>query len=489
MKLKNLYYILVIVLLVFESCSKDLGNYNYQDINAITIGGLLENSHPTGRIYEIPFKDTVRLNPVISGSLSGADTNALTFEWKVDSITVSKTKNLFYVANKRYGRIPAAFSVTDKSTGTVTSYHCFLNVVNPYKWGYYVLTQNKAKDASVYCLSTIAKKQSWEEVLFPQTQTLGRNPISISGTKKYGASASDFYNVITIGVQEAANPVTVIDSREFTPILYYNSSSYVGGGNFTFRPSQVISDHYFEIIYVINNGKFHVLRQGKIALAAFAKDPLDYQVALNGIATPYGNGRLFMSVYDEKNKKVRVWDNGMTGNEFLYVNDYKDIPGQEMMDGKTFLACSYANIPSINQIYLFRKDNQLYSYRLNYGEDYKPVSFDLLGEGPMPTSDPISYVYFDGQTSRWYMAAGKTIYMASYLGVEFQKYVQLPSDAPGNIVKFKILDGKLMVATNDPTANKPGSIYIYNANTMVLEQAHKHVVDEVVDLHLGIPEE
>ncbi|MNI38561.1 hypothetical protein D3C73_927110 [compost metagenome] len=84
------------------------------------------------------------------------------------------------------------------------------------------------------------------------------------------------------------------------------------------------------------------------------------------------------------------------------------------------------------------------------------------------------------------MAAGKTIYMASYLGVEFQKYVQLPSDATGDIVKFKILDGKLMIATNDPTASKPGSIYIYNANTMALEQVHKHVVDEIVDVHLGI---
>ncbi|ULT22873.1 hypothetical protein KUH03_26760 [Sphingobacterium sp. E70] len=64
--------------------------------------------------------------------------------------------------------------------------------------------------------------------------------------------------------------------------------------------------------------------------------------------------------------------------------------------------------------------------------------------------------------------------------------MQLPSDATGDIVKFKILDGKLMIATNDPTADKPGSIYIYNANTMLLEQAYNHVVDDIVDVHLGI---
>ncbi|MGE8381676.1 MAG: PKD-like family lipoprotein, partial [Sphingobacterium sp.] len=138
MNLKNLTYILFLAILLFEGCSKDLGNYDYKDVNTIAISGLLDNSHPTGRIYEVPFNDTVRLNPTVSGSLSGNDTSALIFEWKVDSVTVSKTKNLFYLANKRYGKISAEFHVTDKSTGTTTSYNCFLNIVNPYKWGYYV---------------------------------------------------------------------------------------------------------------------------------------------------------------------------------------------------------------------------------------------------------------------------------------------------------------------------------------------------------------
>ncbi|WP_343321659.1 PKD-like family lipoprotein [Sphingobacterium multivorum] len=486
MKFINRSFILFLALLIVGGCSKDLGNYNYKDVNTITITGLLEANHPTGRIYEIPFNDTIRLNPTVMGTLSASDTTQLTFEWKVDSVAVSKSKNLFYVANKRYGKISAEFTVTDRSTGITSSYNCFLNIVNPYKWGYYVLTQDKLKAASLYCLSSITKKASFDQVLLPKLGKLGQNPLSISGTKKYGASSTDFYNVLTIGIQDAVNPVVVIDSREFVPTLLYNSSSYVGGGNFELRPSQVMNDRYNDVIYVVNKGKFHVLRKGAIALPAFINDPTDYQIAPNGVAAPLGNGRYFMSVYDEKNKKVRVWDNGITANEYVYINDYKDILGQELMNGKVFLACSYANIPSINHIYLFKQDNQLYSYRLDYAADYKPKSFSLLGSGPMPTTGSIGYVYFDGPTSRWFMAIGKTIYMASYLGVEFQKYVQLPENAIGDIVKFKILDGKLMIATNDLTASKPGSIYIYNANTMVLEQSFPHVVDEIVDLHLGI---
>ncbi|MDR0262506.1 MAG: hypothetical protein LBJ04_04705 [Sphingobacterium sp.] len=486
MKFINRSFILFLALLIEGGCSKDLGNYNYKDVNRITITGLLEGNHPTGRIYEIPFNDTIRLNPTVTGTLSASDTTQMTFEWKVDSVAVSKSKNLFYVANKRYGKISAEFTVTDRSTGITSSYNCFLNIVNPYKWGYYVLTQDKSKAASLYCLSSITKKTSFDQVLLPKLGKLGQNPLSISGIKKYGASSTDFYNVLTIGIQDAANPIVVIDSREFLPTLLYNSSSYVGGGNFELRPSQVMNDLYNDVIYVINKGKFHVLRKGTIGLPAFMNDPTDYQVAPNGVATPLGNGRYFMSIYDEKNKKVRVWDNGITANEYVYINDYKDILGQELMAGKTFLACSYANIPSINHIYLFKQGDQLYSYRLDYSADYKPKSFSLLGTGPMPAIGNAGYVYFDGRTSRWFMAMGKTIYMASYLGVEFQKYIQLPANAGGDIVRFKILDGKLMIATNDPTASKPGSIYIYNANTMALEQSFPHVVDEIVDLHLGI---
>ncbi|MDR2273832.1 MAG: hypothetical protein LBF27_23195 [Sphingobacterium sp.] len=487
MKLNIIYYVWMLTIFFIVGCSKDIGHYNYQPVNAITINGLLENSHPTGRIYELPFKDTIRLNPIINGSLSGTDTSTLTFEWKIDSVIVSKTKDLFYVANKRYGRIPAEFNVTDKSTTTVTSYHCFLNVVNPYKWGYYILTQNKAKEASLYCLSTIAKNRPWEKVLIPGVSDLGRNPLMISGVKQYGAAITDFFNVLTIGVQDAANPVMMVDSREFLPTLYYNSLSYVGGDPFTFRPSQIVSDPHFEVIYAVNNGKFHVLQQGTIALAAFGRDQLDYQVAPNGIARPYGAGRALMSIYDQKNRMPRVWDNGQTGRDYVYINDYKGINGQELMADKELLACSYLpNMATANQIYLFKKNNQLFSYRLDYDDNDKPVSFYLQGSGSKPSSEEISYVFLDAGTKRWYMAAGNTIYVASYLGVEFQKYVQLPADATGDIVKFKILDGKLMIATNDPAADKPGSIYIYNANTMVLEQAHKHVVDEIVDVHLGI---
>lgn len=486
MNINKLYRLICGCLILLGACSKDVGNYDYRDVNSLEINGLLVGDHPTARIYEIVFRDTVQLKPIVTGTKSGNDERDLIFEWKVDSVIVSTTKDLFYIADKRYGRIIAEFSVVDKTTGLKTSYNCFLNVVNPYKWGYYVLTQNKEKEASILCLSSISNNNRWEKVILPFLGDLGQKPLSIGGMKKYGSSSSDFYNLLFIAIQDALNPIIVVDSREFLPILFYNSSSYVGEGNFVFRPSQVVLDPYFEILYVVNNGKFHVLQAGAIPLASFARDPSDYQVAANGIATPYGNGLFFMSVYDNKNKKIRVWDNGFSAVPYLYINDYMDIPGQELMDGKVFLAASYANMPLVNHIYLFRQGNQLFSYRLDYSSSYVPTSFSSQAIGVMPSDEEFGYVFFDGRVGNWYMTVGQTIFSASYLGLDFQKYIELPSSAKGVIVKFKAIDQKIMIATNDFSNSMPGSIYIYDANTFVLEQSYENVVNEIVDLHLGI---
>ena len=477
-------YILTALVLLLGGCSKDLGNYNYQDVNKIEISGILEGDHTTDRIFEIPYKDTLTLNPSVVGTLSQNDMSNLEFSWMVDSVKVATSKDLIYVADKRYGRINAEFSVLDKSTGLTTKYNCFFNVVNPYKWGYYALTEDNEHNAAIYCLSTISKSPKWESVFMPTYPELGKNPITLSGLRQNGSSASDFYNILTLGVKDAVNPVVVIDSREFTPTLFYNSSSYLGTGNFVFNPTQVVTDPLDKMVYVVNNGKFYVLQNGVIPIGAFEQS--DYEIAPNGIAIPFRYGKYFMSIYDQKNKKIRVWGNGVSGNSFVYTHDYENIPGIRLPDGQEFLACSFAGIPSINQIYLFKDGNNLRSYRLDYDAAYTPSQLVVQATGEMPAVGNIGYVFYDIMTDVWYMTVGNTIYSASYIGLQFQKFLSLPVSEKGSIVKFKVIDGKIMVAVNDSSAAKPGSIYIYNAKTMQLEQSFPNILDKIVDVHLGI---
>lgn len=193
-----------------------------------------------------------------------------------------------------------------------------------------------------------------------------------------------------------------------------------------------------------------------------------------------------MSIYDQKNKKIRVWGNGMSGNSFVYTHDYENIPGIRLPDGQEFLACSFAGIPSINQIYLFKDGNNLKSYRLDYDASYTPSQLVVQATGAMPAVGNIGYVFYDIMTNVWYMTVGNTIYSASYIGLQFQKFLALPVSEKGSIVKFKVIDGKIMVAVNDSSAAKPGSIYIYNAKTMQLEQSFPNILDKIVDVHLGI---
>lgn len=72
--MEKLKYVLLFVLgvLSFTSCYKDLGNYDYSEINQVTFSGFPEEMQ-----YAYRLVDTVRVTPVIEGSLEGKDLRGL----------------------------------------------------------------------------------------------------------------------------------------------------------------------------------------------------------------------------------------------------------------------------------------------------------------------------------------------------------------------------------------------------------------------------
>ncbi|MVZ61775.1 PKD-like family lipoprotein [Sphingobacterium humi] len=488
--MKTLKYILFILIIgLLSACSKDLGNYDYKDVNEIIIGGLKEGDHNTDRIYDLAFRDTLILNPTFHATIEGADISDLTYSWKVKGEVVSEKKDFFYIANKDYGRLNAEFVVTNQKTGLKSNYNFFVNVINPYKLGYYVLAKDASNNSLLYCKSSIRVKPQFEEVKLPNID-LGKNPVNIGGTRQYGSSSTDYFNNLVIGVQHAEYPVIMIDSREFIPSLLYNSKSFVGDQtNFAFEPTDVIMDKYSTVIYTVSGGKMYVLQDGAIGLPALYNDAKDYQIPKGGLGGNNNNSRYFFSFYDAKNKQIRLIDIGALSNvpyNFTVSNDQLTDPAK--YPNQTFVASQLASISSaIKFVYLMREGNNLFAYMSGYSSDYKANSFDRIATGTIPGDGTIGFAYFETGDNFWYLANEKTVYRASYLGLEFQKYFSLPSDAPGHITKYKKANGKLMVATYDPSfaGAKKGSVYIFNEATMQLEQALPHSVEEVVDIHVG----
>lgn len=491
-KEKIIKKVLAVVVIIFSwSCSRDLGNYNYQDVNDISISGLLEGGHHTNRIYTISFNDALELRPAITGTLSKGDTSQLEFKWTVDGEIVSRHSKMAYIANKKYGKLLADFHILDKQTDISKTYSFFIDVINPYKIGHYVLSKKANGDALLYCRSAVKSDSKFEEVLIPALNPLGKEPICIGSVRKYGASASDYYNQITLGVRHAQYPVAILDSREFIPTLLYNSSSYVGEDGFTFEPvaltySPVLSDL---IIYATNsNGKVHNLWKGAISQAHLYNDPLDYKVDPGNFAQPYSYIQVLASFYDSKNHRIRaVGRNATNPVAYYFERNWGNIKNINLTDGQEYLfGAEASNIDTSRFVYLTKEGNILRSFKMGVrsGTTYEASELVKIAETTVSNIADLSAIRYDISGRFWYIAIGKTIYRASVLGLDLQPYLTLPSSATGRITKFHIANGQIMAATYSDS-NQKSSIYIYDSTGTNLLYS-EHGLEQVVDLIVAL---
>jgi hypothetical protein len=493
MKIFN-YSLIFIALLWLGACSKDVGNYDYRLVNAITIDSLLQGDHHTDRIYTVSFNDTLKLRPTITGTVSKSDLSALDFYWTVDGDKVSDSPELDYVANKKFGKLLANFVVTDRSTKVTSSYAFFIDVVNPYKLGYYILSKKENGDAVLYCRSTIKTKATFEEVLIPNLNPLGKQPISIASSRKYGSSSSDYFNQITLGIRESTYPVVILDSRNFLPTLLYNQQSFVGEGAFTFDPvklsvSPVLSEL---VIYATNSdGKLYSLWKGAISQAQYAQDPLNYQASEKGLSHPYSAIQQLMSFYDVKNKKIRLFARDFANPRVYFFERSIDqyTRNSDLIKGQDYLFSAEAyGIDSTRFVYLMKSGNQLHSYKIGVTNNLltQEVASELtkIAETNVDNVDLLGDIQYDINGRFWYVAIGTTIYRASVLGLDLVPYVTLPVDAKGVIHKFHMSNNRMIVGTLDPQTKK-SSAYIYNLEDLSLEYS-AHQLEQVVDLIVGI---
>ncbi len=123
---KILYVILLLVLgnWMFSSCYKDEGNYDYHEINEVTIGdmGFVDTTYNV-----TAFVDTIKIKPEISKpeiSFKLGDNNNLIYEWKMISANVGNRKE-YDLGNAAELNYPVALSA-----GNYTLYLKITDTVN-----------------------------------------------------------------------------------------------------------------------------------------------------------------------------------------------------------------------------------------------------------------------------------------------------------------------------------------------------------------------
>ena len=112
--MKHLKYLLILVATAtIVGCYDDKGNYDYHDINEVSIKGVPEN-------VEIDRYATLRITPDIEATIGGNDPEKYTYEWKIGKKVLSTSKDLNYEVTDAQGSYTLLYTVADKETQVKT---------------------------------------------------------------------------------------------------------------------------------------------------------------------------------------------------------------------------------------------------------------------------------------------------------------------------------------------------------------------------------
>lgn len=135
----------IVVLLLLQACYKDEGNYNYTEINEVSISGINDS-------YEKLEREIISITPVLSSSIVGHE-NSYTYEWITIrknpplplgstpvTDTIARTRNLTnYEINLPVDNYEVHYRVTDQTTGVIFEEVFSLIVKSKISTGYLVM--------------------------------------------------------------------------------------------------------------------------------------------------------------------------------------------------------------------------------------------------------------------------------------------------------------------------------------------------------------
>ncbi|MCK7558213.1 PKD-like family lipoprotein [Chitinophaga sedimenti] len=262
MKLKYILSGVSLALLV-AGCYKDKGNYDYIDVNRITITDTSKTA------LAITIGDSLKITPVVSQSIA-TNEDSLSYEWMVydnspassyalPKTVISTQKNLRIVVSAPPFTLGQnyrlTYRVTDKRTGVSSAYFYGLTVVNKYATGWMVLEDKPTGgDLSMIMPGGVVERNVYS--LLNAGAPIGK-PVKLdmtiySVTDGYSTESKEIHLLSENGAVEL-NYQTMVKLWDFS-YLFFSPPSVIKpqrlfwAMNNTTSPSQGI---------IINDGKIH----------------------------------------------------------------------------------------------------------------------------------------------------------------------------------------------------------------------------------------
>lgn len=494
-KALSILSLLFILLLIINSCAKDHGNYQYQEVNRLEIqndkGGNFEGTRVT-----VDKNENINIVPKIAGSLQEVGDNDLNFWWILQQDTISREKALRINSGSLLpGKYVGKFIVLDKQTGLTYSSAFEVVVLASVGTGSYVLTVNEQNQTKLFMFSRDSSKSPVSTSRFDKG-SFGTNPVNLEVSYNVQADSSFDYKRLLIVTEQGDYPMIALDFNTLETSFAIPKNGTIPNDKLL-KPTYYQSDHVsslnidkFDGIVLIG-GKCYNFKDGLFSGDSYWQDPLDYNFGENDVIYT-GSSELkgyFLSGYDSKNGLIRVFDNGLTGGGLYWNNSDDKQYFPFLTAGKTCMAMAIIDNHQPTWFYLLKEGNLV-------------GLVETTARGLSP--ERLEIVYFNEseilakgkgfilKDDYWYFSLERTIYRFPIRELRFQPYITLPDDATGDIVSFdfavndKSGENKIGIATYKDNAvqQKKGSFYLYDFDSKSLERKSLFEMDRAVDMRI-----
>ncbi len=502
-------YILIFILLVISSCSKDLGNYNYKEINTYSVSGI-NTGAGISRNYDVLLGQTLKISPVIEDKFKENNPD-LSYYWIVEKDTISRDRDLNYSINLPIKVYQGKFVLTDNKTGMNYITVFALNVTSPFGRGYFFLAED---DEHNTILSFKAVPDDSKNIVSTDNMDgikFGKYPKNMAGVKAFRSGPQDYSWRVFLVSGEGEYPVLFADLTAYKPIKYFTRDAFMGtwGSEFQFSPSHV-SLKSQGVTYFINNGRIAFFDNSNLYRPSLLFDNTpDYKLddLLIGDVNRFNGARSLIG-FDLLSSRFKVVtrysqsnpDKGIVYNNNL-LDRMVDIPApQGVTDGHKVLGSASFYIPATgyltSKVITVKGSNlSLISFDIPYsaGTPFLPV-FSLLNTQHVPgVNENSKMTVFENMGGYAYVSAGSKIFRSNFVDGNFTEFLNIPSEL-GEITGIKYQSSsvnstlpRLFVTTfnrNAQSKNK-GSILVYDVNTQAVIHQFTNVTGKVVDIFLA----
>lgn len=493
----------------FMACSKDEGNYNYNEVNKLTILDV-EGEDISGRSYDLTIADTIPVEIKLESKFSQFNQEKAEIYWLIKKDTVAKG-SMFKMTSEFFKSGENFVTIIAKDYLSNVEYHSTfrVNFNAGLSKGYFLLAEGENKQGILYLKSSLKPDSK-----FVGMTAFGSNNEFPIGTEPLNIYLSYYnlkYTSIMIATKKGEFPFMEIGISNLLPsYLIKSSGNGIDGGdfhptNYRMNHNQSTSNGYFA-----ENGKIRNVVNRFLANDIINVPGIAYNFGANNYVVSNlsaDNGRILMG-YDEISKRIYQFSNFTSYRNYYNTLDLsycsEVLEGKECwgVGGDVTTASGFGNSYSI----LMRTGNQVFNYQGGYDVNstrtkYIPVAIKLVSTGTIDNIDKAIGLKLNRFNKNFYYAIGRTIYRFSFLSFNTQPYFTLPEDGTGDIVAFDfdkadnaVGSTHIGIATynQNSSESKKGSFYHYeikedgNGNPLTLFNKSLYQVDKTVALIMGI---